>query len=113
MGILLGDLHRAISQVIPAMNSRLSTLIISSLAAIMIATLPVQAAEPTVAGLWEKQDEYGKSMGWFLFVQRNGVYEGAFANCLRGRATLPTRPAPSVPTTAGMRRCSASPLSGT
>jgi hypothetical protein len=75
----LGDLHTAIIQVIPAMNPRLSTLIISSLTAIMIATLPVQAAEPTVAGLWEKKDEQGKSVGWFLFVQRNDVYEGAFA----------------------------------
>ena len=43
------------------------------------ATLPMQAAEPTVAGLWQKQDESGKSMGWFLFVERNGVFEGAFA----------------------------------
>jgi uncharacterized protein (DUF2147 family) len=62
------------------MNSRLSTLIVSSLAAIMISALPVKAAEPTVAGLFEKQDEQsGKSVGWFLFVERNGLWEGAFA----------------------------------
>ena len=41
--------------------------------------LPIQAAEPTVAGLWEKKDEAGKSVGWFIFVERKGVFEGAFA----------------------------------
>jgi uncharacterized protein (DUF2147 family) len=62
------------------MNSRVSTLIVLSLAAIMISALPVKAAEPTVAGLFEKQDEQsGKSVGWFLFVERNGLWEGAFA----------------------------------
>ena len=43
------------------------------------AALPIQAAEPTVAGLWEKKDEAGKSVGWFIFVERKGVFEGAFA----------------------------------
>jgi Uncharacterized protein conserved in bacteria (DUF2147) len=62
------------------MNSRFSTLIVSSLAAIMISALPAKATEPTVAGLFEKQDEQsGKSVGWFLFVERNGLWEGAFA----------------------------------
>ena len=41
--------------------------------------LPIQAAEPTVAGLWEKKDEAGKSVGWFIFVERKGIFEGAFA----------------------------------
>lgn len=61
------------------MNTRLSILLVASLVAFTSATLPMQAAEPTVAGLWQKQDESGKSMGWFLFVERNGVFEGAFA----------------------------------
>ena len=61
------------------MKTRLSILLVASLVAFTGATLPMQAAEPTVAGLWLKQDESGKSMGWFLFVERNGVFEGAFA----------------------------------
>ena len=61
------------------MKTRLSILLVASLVAFTGATLPMQAAEPTVAGLWQKQDESGKSMGWFLFVERNGVFEGAFA----------------------------------
>jgi uncharacterized protein (DUF2147 family) len=74
------------------MNSRLSSLIVSSLAAIMISALPVKAAEPTVAGLFEKQDEQsGKSVGWFLFVERNGLWEGAFAK-LWGRPGDPPNP---------------------
>ena len=78
------------------MNSRLSTLIVSSPAAIMISALPAKAAEPTVAGLFEKQDEQsGKSVGWFLFVERSGLWEGAFA-------TLWARPGdPPNPTCTG------------
>ena len=42
------------------------------------------AAEPSVAGLWQKLDEEtGKSVGWFLFVEREGLYEGAFAKLFK------------------------------
>ena len=38
------------------------------------------ASEPSVSGLWQKIDgETGKPVGWFLFVDRNGLYEGVIA----------------------------------
>lgn len=38
------------------------------------------AAEPSVVGLWQKIDEQtGAPVGWFLFVERGGYYEGAIA----------------------------------
>ncbi|MCP3372663.1 DUF2147 domain-containing protein [Bradyrhizobium cajani] len=37
-----------------------------------------QTAEPTAAGLWQKVED-GKTVGWFLFVDRGGVFEGVIA----------------------------------
>src|SRR5205807_3780586 len=45
----------------------------------MVSSLPGRAAEPSVSGLWQKQDEAKRPVGWFLFVEHNGTYEGAIA----------------------------------
>ncbi len=43
------------------------------------------AAEPSVAGLWQKTDaETGHPVGWFLFVAQNGTYQGAIAKTFPG-----------------------------
>jgi hypothetical protein len=40
--------------------------------------LAAQPAELSAAGLWQKVEK-GKPVGWFLVVDRNGLFEGAFA----------------------------------
>ena len=40
--------------------------------------LAAQPAELSAAGLWEKVEK-GKPVGWFLVVDRDGIFEGAFA----------------------------------
>jgi uncharacterized protein (DUF2147 family) len=45
---------------------------------LLAVTCAAAAAEPSAAGLWQKV-ENGKSVGWFLFVDQNGTFEGVIA----------------------------------
>jgi uncharacterized protein (DUF2147 family) len=56
----------------------LAIIVIVAVLNIAFASSFVQAAEPTVVGLWQKIYN-GKSVGWFLFVDHYGVFEGAIA----------------------------------
>jgi uncharacterized protein (DUF2147 family) len=64
------------------MTMRKTSMLRLTLAAaigLMLAPLfAAAAAEPSAAGLWQKIED-GKSVGWFLVVDRNGIFEGVLA----------------------------------
>ena len=45
---------------------------------VLSASFAAQAQELTAAGLWQKVEK-GKPVGWFLVVDHDGIFEGAFA----------------------------------
>ena len=63
--------------------TRPAKLLVAALALSFGALLGAAYADPTepsVTGLWEKVDpQTGNAVGWFLFVEQDGVYEGAIA----------------------------------
>jgi Uncharacterized protein conserved in bacteria (DUF2147) len=57
---------------------RLALPLIAGLMLLSTVTFPAEAAEPSAAGLWQKIED-GKPVGWFLFVDHDGIFEGAIA----------------------------------
>ena len=58
--------------------SGLRRLLPIAIGLLLSATLAAQAQEPSAAGLWQKVEK-GKPVGWFLVVDHDGIFEGAFA----------------------------------
>lgn len=57
---------------------RLLSLLALALSLATVSPCAAQTTEPTAAGLWQKVED-GKTVGWFLFIDRNGVFEGVIA----------------------------------
>lgn len=57
---------------------RLALPLMAGLALLSAMLSPVQAAEPSAAGLWQKIED-GKPVAWFLVVDHNGIFEGVIA----------------------------------
>jgi Uncharacterized protein conserved in bacteria (DUF2147) len=57
---------------------RLALPLITGLILLSAVVSQAQAAEPSAAGLWQKIED-GKPVGWFLFVDHDGTFEGAIA----------------------------------
>ena len=58
--------------------SRLRLIFAIAAACVVATVVAAPAAEPSAAGLWQKIED-GKPEGWFLVVDRNGIYEGVIA----------------------------------
>ncbi len=67
----------------PTLRPLLNAVLLASLAILPISNVPARSAEPSVSGLWQKRDEANRTVGWFLFVEHNGTYEGAIAKLFK------------------------------
>jgi len=65
------------------MRNRFSSFRLLSLLTLAVVTTiglakPAAAQQPSAAGLWQKVED-GRPVGWFLFVDHNGIFEGIIA----------------------------------
>jgi len=85
---------------------RLALPIVAGAALALAVVLPVKAAEPSAAGLWQKT-ENGKPVVWVLVIDHDGVnFEGVIAKEFAAPGEDPS-------TAARTYRCLDCPLSGT
>ena len=59
-------------------NFRLFSLLALAMALGAVSPVVAQVQQPTAAGLWQKVED-GKTVGWFLFIDHNGIFEGVIA----------------------------------
>lgn len=59
-------------------SSRLLPFLALALSLVTVTPSAAQTAEPTAAGLWQKVED-GKTVGWFLFIDHDGIFEGVIA----------------------------------
>jgi Uncharacterized protein conserved in bacteria (DUF2147) len=65
---------------LPALRAKLAILILVAVVAWSASALHAQQlTEPTAAGLWQKLDQSGGPISWFLFVEHDRIYEGVIA----------------------------------
>ncbi len=75
------------------MTAQWTKPLIAGLVAFFAAVQPLAAAEPSVAGLWQKiDDQTGKTVIWFLFVDNGGTYQGVAAKLFPLESDGPTPP---------------------
>ncbi len=68
--------------------SRLRLILAIATAFALAAPLAASAAELSAAGLWQKIED-GKTEGWFLVIERNGLFEGMIAKMFSAPGDAP------------------------